>query len=230
MKRGVLICAALVLVGCRGNEQRKTSLADQNERASYAVGVNFAKSLQRDSVAIDRDLLVQGFKDAFGDSSLRLLTDQEVQKAMTALQQDVMIKRSLATRITADKNLKEGEDFLVANKKNEGVVTLPSGLQYKVITEGHGKKPSLAQTVTVHYRGTLINGNEFDSSYKRGQPAMFGLKEVIPAWTEALQHMTVGSKWTIYAPARLAYGDRGWGNTIGPNATLIFDIELLAVK
>ena len=130
----------------------------------------------------------------------------------------------------ADKNMKEGETFLAENKNKEGVVTLPSGLQYKVITAGAGPTPKLTDTVTTHYRGTLIDGTEFDSSYKRNQPATFQVNGVIAGWTEALQLMHVGSKWQLFIPANLGYGARGAGGKIGPNATLIFDIELLAIK
>jgi FKBP-type peptidyl-prolyl cis-trans isomerase len=129
-----------------------------------------------------------------------------------------------------DTNKQEGQQFLAANKSKEGVITLPSGLQYKILQEGTGPKPAATDTVTVNYRGTLINGTEFDSSYKRNEPATFGVNQVIKGWTEALQLMPVGSKWQLFIPSELAYGERSPGAEIGPNSTLIFDVELLSIK
>jgi FKBP-type peptidyl-prolyl cis-trans isomerase FklB len=132
--------------------------------------------------------------------------------------------------IAGDANKKEGDAFLAANKTKEGVVTLPSGLQYKILQEGTGPKPTASDTVVCNYRGTLLNGTEFDSSYKRGQPATFAVGQVIHGWTEALQLMTVGSKWQLFIPPDLAYGPRGAGNDIGPNATLVFEVELVSIQ
>ena len=140
-----------------------------------------------------------------------------------------MKKREEEQKKLAEKNAKEGEAFFAENKKKEGIVTLPSGLQYKVIKEGDGPTPKATDTVSVNYKGTFIDGTEFDSSYKRNQPATFKVKGVIPGWVEALQLMKVGSKWQIFIPASLAYGDKGAGNVIGPNATLIFEVELLSI-
>lgn len=145
---------------------------------------------------------------------------------MMAFQQEMSSKM----KNLAEKNTKEGEAFLEANKKKSGVITLPSGLQYKILKEGNGAKPTATQTVKCHYRGTLIDGKEFDSSYKRGEPTEFPVGGVIKGWTEALQLMPVGSKWELYIPSTLAYGERGAGQTIGPNAVLIFEIELLSIK
>jgi FKBP-type peptidyl-prolyl cis-trans isomerase FklB len=149
---------------------------------------------------------------------------------MMAFQQEMMANQSKKAGELAEKNQKEGEAFLAANKKKDSVITLPSGLQYKVIAEGTGKMPTLNDTVTTNYRGTLIDGTEFDNSYKRGEPATFPVSGVIPGWTEALQHMKVGAKWQLFVPSNLGYGERGAGETIGPNATLIFEVELLSIK
>jgi FKBP-type peptidyl-prolyl cis-trans isomerase FklB len=142
----------------------------------------------------------------------------------------MMAKQQELAKMAGEKNQKEGEAFLAENKKKEGVITLPSGLQYKVIKAGSGNKPKATDTVTVHYQGTLVNGTEFDSSYRRGQPVSFPVNGVIPGWTEALQLMEAGAKWQIVIPSNLAYGDRGAGPQIGPNATLIFEIELISIQ
>jgi FKBP-type peptidyl-prolyl cis-trans isomerase FklB len=142
----------------------------------------------------------------------------------------MMAKQQELAKIVGEKNQKEGEAFLAENKKKEGVITLPSGLQYKVIKAGSGNKPKATDTVSVHYQGTLVNGTEFDSSYRRGQPVSFPVNGVIPGWTEALQLMEAGAKWQIVIPSNLAYGDRGAGPQIGPNATLIFEIELISIQ
>ena len=149
---------------------------------------------------------------------------------MTAFQKEMMAKHAEVMNTLGEKNKKEGEVFLAENKKKEGVTTLPSGLQYKVIKAGTGKKPKSTDTVTVNYRGTLIDGTEFDSSYRRGEPASFGVSGVIPGWTEAMQLMQEGAKWQVVVPPNLAYGEKGAGPNIGPNATLIFEIELISIQ
>jgi FKBP-type peptidyl-prolyl cis-trans isomerase len=158
------------------------------------------------------------------------LTDDEAKAALTQLQADVRNKQLEKMRVASEGNKKEGADFLAANKSKEGVITLPSGLQYKILTEGTGPKPSATDTVVCNYQGTLINGTEFDSSYKRGQPLSIQVNGVIKGWTEALQLMPVGSKWQLFIPSELGYGDRGSGSTIGPGATLIFEVELLSIQ
>jgi FKBP-type peptidyl-prolyl cis-trans isomerase FklB len=158
------------------------------------------------------------------------MTEQEVNETMMNFQKDMMAKQQARMKELGEKNKKEGEAFLAENKKKEGVITLPSGLQYKVMKEGDGKTPIVNDVVTVHYRGTLIDGKEFDSSYTRGQPASFPVKGVIPGFSEALQLMKTGSKWQLFIPSNLAYGERGAGDEIGPNAALIFDIELISIK
>ncbi|MDI7258626.1 MAG: FKBP-type peptidyl-prolyl cis-trans isomerase [Thermodesulfobacteriota bacterium] len=174
------------------------------------------------------DVLLRGVKDAISGNK-PLLTEQEVGETMAAFQKEMKAKQEEMMKKTGEKNKKEGEVFLAGNKKKEGVVTLPSGLQYRVIKNGSGKKPKLTDTVTTHYKGTLIDGTEFDSSYQRGQPASFQVNGVVAGWTEALQRMEEGAKWQLFVPSQLAYGERGAG-PIGPNATLIFEVELISVQ
>ncbi len=209
--------------------EEQTALKSEKEKVSYIIGVNIGRNLKAQSIEVDPDLITKGLKDSISGAKL-LMTDDEIKATMTAFQQEMMQKHEEETKKLAEKNKAEGEKFLAENKKKEGVKVLPSGLQYKVITEGKGKTPKLTDTVTVNYKGTLVDGTEFDSSYKRGQPATFPVNGVIAGWTEALQLMKEGSKWEVFIPANLAYGDKGAGNVIGPNATLIFEVELISVK
>ena len=220
---GIVLFASYVYGG------ENIELKDQKDKVSYGIGINIGKNLKRQSVEVNPDILLQGIKDALSGGKT-LMTDQEVNETMMNFQKDMMAKQQARTKELGEKNKKDGDAFLAENKKKEGVITLPSGLQYKVIKEGDGKIPTANDTVTVNYRGTLIDGTEFDSSYKRGQPATFPVKGVIPGFSEALQLMKVGSKWQLFIPSNLAYGERGAGNEIGPNATLIFELELLSIK
>lgn len=178
---------------------------------------------------VDPDILVQGLKDALTGGKA-LLTDDEAKAALTALQADVNKRQQEKMQAAGEANKKEGDAFLAANKAKDGVVTLPSGLQYKILQEGTGPKPTAADTVVCNYKGTLLDGTEFDSSYKRGQPATFAVGQVIHGWTEALQLMPTGSKWQLFIPPDLAYGPNGAGGVIGPNATLIFEVELVSIQ
>jgi len=206
------------------------TLKTEKDKASYAIGVNIGRSMKKDDVDIDPDVLARGLKDAYADKKI-LLSDEEAQAALTQLKTDVQKHQQEKYQEALDKNKKEGEAFLAANKAKPGVVTLPSGLQYKVIQEGTGPKPTATDTVECNYKGTLIDGTEFDSSFKRGQTAKFPVGQVIKGWTEALQLMPVGSKWELYVPPSLGYGERGTGGgPIGPNATLIFEVELLGIQ
>ncbi len=198
------------------------------DRASYSIGLSIGKNLKSDAVEVDLANLSRGIKDGLGGSK-PLLTETESREAIAAFQKELQAKKAEKAKGLADKNLKDGEAFLAENKKKEGVKTTASGLQYKVIKAGTGKTPKATDTVTTHYRGTLIDGTQFDSSYDRGEPASFPVKGVIKGWTEALQLMPVGSKWQLFIPSSLAYGERGAGDDIGPNATLIFDIELISI-
>lgn len=205
------------------------TLKTQKDKFSYAIGMKMGANFKKQSVAIDPVVLSRGLKDAMAGGKT-LLTDDEAQAAIMAVQKDLHEKQQAAMQIAGEANKKEGEAFLAANKAKEGVVTLPSGLQYKILTAGTGPKPAASDSVVCNYRGTLINGNEFDSSYKRGQPATFPVSGVIKGWTEALQLMPVGSKWQLFIPSDLAYGERGPGPEIGPNSTLIFEVELLSIQ
>jgi FKBP-type peptidyl-prolyl cis-trans isomerase FklB len=207
----------------------KTVLKTQKEKLSYSIGMDMGKNFKKQEVDIDVNLLAQGLTDAIKGKKA-LLTDDQIKEVFDTFQKDMQVKQTERVAKMTEKNKKDGDAFLEANKKKEGVVTLPSGLQYKVITAGTGETPKASDTVTTNYRGTLIDGTEFDSSYKRNQPATFPVTGVIPGWTEALQLMKVGSKWQLFIPANLAYGDRGAGQIIEPNATLIFEIELISIN
>jgi FKBP-type peptidyl-prolyl cis-trans isomerase FklB len=209
--------------------EENSVLKTQRDKVSYGIGMEIGNSLKSQSIDIDPDILARGIKDMLSGKE-PLITDQEFRETMTNFKNEMMAKQMERMKEIADKNKKEGEAFLDENRKKEGVVTLPSGLQYKVIKDGAGEKPKPTDTVTVHYRGTLINGTEFDSSESHGQPATFPVNGVIPGWTEALQLMKAGSKWQLFVPAALAYGDRGAGREIGPNTALIFDVELLSIE
>ena len=204
-------------------------LKTQKEKASYAIGLNIGKGMHRDGVDVDPNMLLRGIKDGMAGAK-PLLTDDEAKAALTALQNDVRQKHDAMMQQAADANKKQGDAFLAANKTQPGVVTLPSGLQYKILKAGTGPKPSATDTVVCNYRGTFLDNTEFDSSAKHGQPATFQVGRVIKGWTEALQLMPVGSKWQLFIPSDLAYGPRGAGTDIGPNATLIFEVELLSIK
>jgi FKBP-type peptidyl-prolyl cis-trans isomerase len=207
-------------------------LTTRKEKFSYALGMSigtgYKQGLEKQSVEVDWNLVSQGLKDSTGGGKTRLSEDEE-KAVLTEVQNEVRKEQQEKMQQLAAANKAEGEAFLTANKAKEGVVTLPSGLQYKIVTPGTGAKPTATDSVVCNYQGTLINGTEFDSSYKRGQPATFGVGQVIKGWTEALQLMPVGSKWQLFIPSNLAYGEQGRGAVIGPNATLIFEIELLSI-
>jgi FKBP-type peptidyl-prolyl cis-trans isomerase len=206
------------------------TLTTQTQKSSYAIGMNIGKNLKRDSVSVDPAILVRGLKDALAGGKL-LLTDDEAKAALMALQAEVRTKEEEKLKVAALENKKTGEAFLAANKTKEGVVTLPSGLEYKIIKEGTGPKPTADDTVLCHYRGTLVDNTEFDSSYKRNEPLKIPVGGVIKGWTEAMQLMPVGSKWQLFIPSDLAYGERGApGSPIGPNSTLIFEVELISIE
>jgi FKBP-type peptidyl-prolyl cis-trans isomerase FklB len=205
------------------------TLKTPKEKFSYALGMRMGSNLKKQEVPVDPAILERGLKDALAGGKT-LLTDQEAQAAMMEVQADLHKKQEAKMQAEGAANKKQGEDFLAANKSKEGVTTLPSGLQYKILKEGTGPKPAASDTVECNYRGTLIDGKEFDSSAKHGGPASFPVSGVIKGWTEALQLMPVGSKWQLFIPADLAYGDRGAGADIGPDSTLIFDVELVSIK
>ena len=212
-----------------GAKPSALTLKDQRDKVSYALGMSLGSNLHRQAIDVDANIVAQALKDALGGGKL-LLTEEEMRTALTQLQNDMRAKQEEKRKQLTEGNKKEGEAFLEANKTKEGVVALPSGLQYKIITASTGPKPTAADTVVCNYKGTLINGTEFDSSYKRGEPATFPVSGVIKGWTEALQLMPVGSKWQLFIPSGMAYADRGAGPDIGPNATLIFEVELISIK
>jgi FKBP-type peptidyl-prolyl cis-trans isomerase FklB len=229
MKKLIVVAIVLSLFSGEIIAQNKRTPKTKKEKISYSIGVNLGKDFKRQGIALDQGLFAQGIKDALSGSKTTM-TDDDMQTTLMAFQQEIMGKMQAKQKVEGEKNAKEGQAFLTANKNKEGVVTLPSGLQYKIITAGSGPKPTKDQTVKCHYRGTLIDGTEFDSSYKRGEPAEFPVSGVIKGWTEALQLMPVGSKWQLFIPGDLAYGLNGGGPKIGPNATLIFDVELISIK
>ncbi len=206
-----------------------TALKTPKDKFSYALGMNLGASLHKQSVDVDPSIVAQGLRAALAGGKT-LLTQEEAQAALMEVQNELRKKQQEKMQVAGEANRKEGEAFLASNKAKEGVVTLPSGLEYKILKEGNGPKPTASDSVVCNYRGTLINGTEFDSSYKSGQPATFPVNGVIKGWTEALQLMPVGSKWQLFVPSSLAYAERGAGGDIGPNATLIFEVELLSIQ
>jgi FKBP-type peptidyl-prolyl cis-trans isomerase FklB len=205
------------------------ALTTQKDKFSYALGMNLGTNLHKSAVPVDPNIVFRGLKDALAGGKTALTEDQ-ARAALSEVQNEMRKKQQEQMQAAGAVSKKEGDAFLAANKTKEGVVTLPSGLQYKILTQGTGPKPAATDSVVCNYRGTLINGTEFDSSYKRGQPATFPVSGVIKGWTEALQLMPVGSKWQLFVPADLAYGERSPAPEIGPDSTLIFEVELLSIQ
>ena len=205
------------------------ALTTQKEKFSYALGMNLGTTLHKQAVPVDPNILARGLKDALAGGKTALTEDQ-ARATLMEVQTEMRKKQEEQMQIAGEAGKKEGDAFLAANKTKEGVVTLPSGLQYKVLTQGTGPKPTPSDSVVCNYRGTLINGTEFDSSYKRGEPATFPVTGVIKGWTEALQLMPVGSKWQLFVPSDMAYGERSPAPQIGPSSTLIFEVELLSIQ
>ena len=203
-------------------------LKDQKDKVSYSIGLDIGGTLKRQLIDVNEQLLNAGIQDGLSGKKA-LMTDEEVKATMAAFQKDMTEKQQAAKKAAGEKNKTEGAKFLAENKTKEGVKTTASGLQYKVEKEGTGPSPKETDTVKVNYRGTTIDGTEFDSSFKRGEPASFPVNRVIKGWTEGLQLMKVGSKYQFFVPSELAYGERGAGSDIGPNAMLIFDVELLGI-
>ena len=206
----------------------KLELKDQKDKESYSLGYQFGQSLKAQGVDVNLQVYNSGIQDGLGGKEPQM-TSEEIRATMTSLQQRLMAAQQKVLKEQAAKNLSEGKTFLAENGKKEGIKTLPSGLEYKVVTEGSGKMPKETDTVIVHYKGTLIDGTEFDSSYRRNQPAAFQVKGVIKGWTEALQLMKEGSKWQLFIPPDLGYGERGTG-PVPPNSALIFEVELLSIQ
>lgn len=220
----------IMLLATQVTAEEPRALKTQQDKVNYGIGVNVVRNFQQQGMEIDLDLVIQGMKDALSGGKL-LMSEGDLRKTMVEFSTELRQKQVRARQTAALDNRKEGEAFLVENKKKEGVVNLPSGLQYKILKKGDGKKPTDADLVEFHYRGTFVNGTEFGSTYDVGKPATVKVQEGggIPGWSEALKLMPVGSKWQLFIPPQLAYGDRGKGR-IGPNETLIFEVELLAIK
>ena len=222
------LALALSLCGAlSGLAVEKADLEDASTKRSYGLGANYGKSLNRGSIEIDVQSFMDGLKDGIAGKSL--LSDAEIQAVIDSINQEIRQRRERKQGELAAKNKQAGEDFLAANRDKEGVVALASGLQYKIIREGNGAVPKATDKVKVHYKGALIDGTVFDSSYERDKPAEFLVRGVIKGWTEALQLMKTGAKWQLFIPSELAYGERGTGSSIGPNETLLFDVELLDI-
>jgi FKBP-type peptidyl-prolyl cis-trans isomerase FklB len=238
MKKFLALALSFLLIGavaCQkagapaASELKKEDLDSQKKKVSYAIGLDIGQNFKARAMDIDLDILFQGLKDARKSGEL-LLSKDEIQKVMAQFQQDMMKSEQEKRQAQGQGNKAQGDAFLKENAQKPGIKVTASGLQYKVITEGSGPMPKESDTVKVHYRGTLLDGNEFDSSYKRNEPAVFPLNGVIKGWTEALQLMKVGSKYQIFLPSSLAYGEQGAGQVIGPNATLVFEVELLGIE
>jgi FKBP-type peptidyl-prolyl cis-trans isomerase len=201
----------------------------EQQKKSYSIGLNIGLNLYEQELQIDVNSLTKGLQDGLANAK-PALPEAEIRAALMNLQKEVAERQTAKRKELADQNSKEAEAFLTQNKTKEGVITLPSGLQYKILTTGTGPKPAASDTVVTHYKGTFLNGTQFDSSYDRGEPAKFTVNGVIPGWTEALQLMPVGSKWQLFIPPNLAYGENGFQNVIPPNSALLFDIELISIE
>lgn len=234
MKKQLILATAIttVLVGCKPADQESASmtLETEEQKVAYGMGLSLGSRLKQEPMEIDADAFNLGIAHALKGEE-PLMTQDEVAQTLQEFQQKQIAKRQEEMQQMAEKNKTEGEAFLAENAGKEGVVTTETGLQYKVLTEGDGKKPTAEDIVEVHYKGTLLDGTEFDSSYKRNSTVKFPVQGVIPGWTEALQLMPVGSKWELYIPSDLAYGPGGTGGgPIGPNATLVFEVELIGIQ
>jgi FKBP-type peptidyl-prolyl cis-trans isomerase FklB len=229
MRLALMAIMAILLAAPPAGAVEKAELKNAKDKLSYVLGYSLGSNMKRDQVEVNQDLFLQALKEGLGGGKA-ILDDAEMRQVMQQFSQDLQTRRREVRRKLAEENEKAGKAFLEANKKNKGVKELKSGLQYKVLKPGKGKSPSPTDLVTVHYRGTKIDGSEFDSSYGRGQPAKFQLSRVIRGWQEALQKMKPGATWEIFVPANLAYGPMGQGPKVGPNETLVFKVELLKVE
>jgi FKBP-type peptidyl-prolyl cis-trans isomerase FklB len=226
--------AALIIIFVAGHAvaAEKVSIKSEKGKRSYSIGYDIGKNIgnnfKQQSLDVDPELFAKGIKDAFSGKK-PAMSEEQMKEIITALQKEIMAKRAAKMKELADKNKKEGEAFLAENKKKPGIVTMPDGLQYRVIKEGTGDSPTANSKVKVNYKGTLINGTEFDSSYKRGQPLELEVSKVIPGWQKILPMMKEGSKMEVFIPSELAYGEQGQGPVIGPNSVLIFEMELISI-
>ncbi|MBN1355657.1 FKBP-type peptidyl-prolyl cis-trans isomerase [bacterium] len=227
--KNLIVLLLVQLILCAGIPGKAADLTTQKDKVSYCIGVDIGNSFKNQAIEIDPDILIRGLKDALNGGEL-MFTEQESREILNSFRNEMRAKQEADRNAKSEQNKIAGTEFLEKNKKEKDIVVLPSGLQYRVLTEGTGDSPKPTDTVSVHYQGTLIDGTEFDSSITRGEPARFKVNGVIPGWTEALQLMKPGSKWQLFIPSDLAYGERGMGPRIGPNAVLIFEVELLEVE
>jgi FKBP-type peptidyl-prolyl cis-trans isomerase FklB len=235
MSRWFCLGVTLTLIAAVIQAQEKSAktgdvqLKSTRDQASYAIGLNIGRNLKRDSLDVNSAAIVQGLLDALANAKPKL-TDEQCQAALAALDKEMQATMAVKNKTEGERNKKDGQAFLAANKQKKDVVTLPSGLQYSVIKSGNGPKPTANDVVRTHYHGTLIDGQVFDSSVERGQPAVFPVGQVIRGWTEALQLMKVGDKWKLFVPSELAYGPDRASELIGPNSVLVFEVELLGIE
>ncbi len=225
MKNPLLLSGLAAIIALYSTTISAAKLDTDKEKFSYAIGFQIAQGFKRDNLEIDTNAMSQAINDVLGDKTPQLSAD-EMRATMELAQQKMLTARAAS----GEKAKTAGEVYLAANKKKKDIITLDSGLQYKVISIGKGKQPTIDSSITAHYKGTLIDGSEFDSSYSWNQPATFNVGQVIPGWKEVLPLMHEGDKWQVFIPAELAYGERGSGGIIGPNETLIFEIELITVN
>ena len=225
----LLVLAVVVCVAASAAGGEAAALESLKDKVSYSLGLNMGLNMKQQQLDIDPDVLLRGIKDALGGAE-PALTEEQMREAMTTFEQQVRAKRDERMKNLAETNKKAGAAFLATNGKKEGVVTTKSGLQYQILRAGAGAAPKATDTVVTHYRGTLLDGTEFDSSARTGKPAEFRVDGVIAGWTEALQLMKVGAKWRLFVPSHLAYRENGAGRLIGPHATLVFDVELVEIK
>lgn len=218
----------LALLVTQAGAQEAPTLKSQKEKVSYGIGVDVARNLKRQGVDADADLIIRGMRDELEGRTL-LIPDRELRRIMTAFQSELRAKQMQATKVAGEENRKKGDAFLAQNKSKAGVVSLPSGLQYRILKEGRGKRPADSDSVVCHYRGARVDGSEFDRS-EDGKPVTFKVAGVIPGFREALKLMPLGSRWQLFIPSQLAYGERGAGFEIGPYETLVFELELVAIK
>lgn len=228
MKQSSIIIAALLLAA-PAFAQEKNELKNEKDKVSYSIGLDIGTTFKKQDMDIDPAALLKGLQDGAAGTK-PLMSEEQVKETMTAYSKSMMEKQGAAAKEAGAKNQAAGDKFLAENKAKEGVKTTPSGLQYKVLKEGNGPSPKETETVETHYKGTLLSGKEFDSSYARNEPASFPVNRVIKGWTEALQMMKIGSKYELWIPPTLGYGERGAGQDIGPNETLHFEVELLGIK
>jgi len=229
MKLRWLTVLGVGLLAAQAIAQDATTFKTQKDKVSYGIGVAMARNLKRQGMDVDQEGVIKGLRDELSGAKV-LLSDDDLRAVLSGLQNEMRQKQDAATKLAGEENKKKGEAFLAGNKAKEGVITLASGLQYKVLKAGEGKKPAPNDTVECQYRGTLVDGTEFDSSYRAGKPVSFKVSQVISGWQQALQLMPAGSKWQLVIPPQLAYGERGAGAAIGPNSTLIFEVELVSIQ